>query len=87
MPFFFIAIFPSRINILVDTLEGFLSKLFKLITMTKEYKNYVDIALRAQMINIDTNTVNQIIETVELIQKKGGKATIKDTCKLSSKHE
>lgn len=55
--------------------------------MTKEYKNYVDIALRAQMINIDTNTVNQIIETVELIQKKGGKATIKDTCKLSSKHE
>jgi len=52
--------------------------------MTKEYKNYVDLALRAQMIHIDTNTVHQIIETVELIQKKGGKATIKDTCKLST---
>lgn len=55
--------------------------------MTKEYKQYVDIALRAQNIDIPRKVINQIIDTVELIQVKGGKATIKDTCKLSANYK
>ena len=55
--------------------------------MTKEYKKYVEIALRAQNISIPKKLISQVVATVELIQVKGGKATLKDTCKLSANYK
>jgi hypothetical protein len=50
--------------------------------MTEKYKQYVEIALRANNIALDKELLSRVIATVELIQTKGGKATLKDTIKL-----
>jgi hypothetical protein len=50
--------------------------------MTKKYIEYVEIALRCNNIALDKELLSKVIATVELIQNKGDKATLKDTVKL-----
>jgi len=47
--------------------------------MTEKYKKYVDIGLRVNNVSLHKDVLDIVIATIELIQTKGGKATIKDT--------
>jgi hypothetical protein len=50
--------------------------------MTNKYIGYVEIALRCNSIALDKELLSKVIATIELIQNKGGKATLRDTAKL-----
>jgi hypothetical protein len=54
--------------------------------MTKKYQEYVDIGLRARKLSIPQKELSTIINVIELVQKKGGKVTLKDVCKIKIEH-
>lgn len=55
--------------------------------MEAKYAEYISIALQAQGFNVDTITVKQFLDTIALIDKKGGKADIMDFATLQDKYD
>jgi len=47
----------------------------------------LDIVLKMCGIHLDYRLIDRIIDVVELIEKKGGKTSLKDTCKLQEEWE
>ena len=50
--------------------------------MTNKYKRYVDMALRANNVQLCESILNIAIATVEAVQQKGGKLDLKDIVKI-----
>ena len=51
----------------------------------EERQSYVDIALRIRNIQLHPELLKKVLETVDLVDRKKGKANIRDIIKLETK--